>query len=74
MKTKVKTITLNFRNHIGDGGYGFLFRYTWRVRSRIYIKGYWTPFMIVDWKFKTEEIIAWVLAIAFCVAIMSAFF
>jgi len=50
-KAKMKTITINFRNHIGDGGYGELFRYTWRVRDRIYIKGYWTPFMIVNWKF-----------------------
>ena len=47
----MKAITLNFRKHKGDGGYGFFFRYTWRVRNRIYIKGIWTPLMIVHYKF-----------------------
>ena len=47
----MKLIGLSFRKHIGDGGYGLLFRWTWRVRTRIYIKGFWTPFMIVDYKF-----------------------
>jgi hypothetical protein len=48
----MKTITLNFRKHIGDGGYFWLTGWTWVVRKRIYIKGYWTPFMICDYRFK----------------------
>ena len=47
----MKTITLNFRKHIGDAGYGSLFRWIWRVRNRFYFLGYWTQFMIVEWKF-----------------------
>ena len=44
------SLSLSFRNHIGDGGYGTLFRWNWRVRNRLYIHGVWTPFMIVSWK------------------------
>ena len=48
----MKTITLNFRKHKGDGGYNWFTGWTWVVRNRVYFKGYWTPFMIVDYKFK----------------------
>ena len=48
----MKTLTINFNTHIGDGGYGLLFRWTWRVRNRVYLFGIPTPFMVVNWKFK----------------------
>lgn len=45
-------IAINLGKHKGDGGYGFWFNWTWIVRKRIYIKGYWTPFMLVYYHFE----------------------
>ena len=45
-------IAINFEKHKGDGGYGFWYRWTWRVRTRIYINGHWTPFMRVKYHFR----------------------
>lgn len=48
----MKTITINFGGHTGDGGYFWLTGWTWVVRNRIYIKGHWTPFMVCHYKFR----------------------
>ena len=51
----MKILTLDFSRAKGMGGYTFLFGYRWCVWTRIYIKGYWTPFCILSTKKPTKQ-------------------
>lgn len=43
----MKLITLSFGKAKGYGGYSFLWGWWYCVWTRVYIKGFWTPFCII---------------------------